>query len=118
MHGFGERAQKAEQRAAIMGGGKLVAPVQTVPAFLDGVQSKQPLPSSSYRLGVRSARLDLLYPAPITESLREALRNFDRRMPGFVCEDALLHGTPTTPQEQALESRWMNLIKLLLSQAT
>jgi uncharacterized FAD-dependent dehydrogenase len=76
----------------VAGGGGLVAPVQTIPDFLNGRLSVEPLPTSSYRLGVKSARLDLIYPAPITRALREALRAFDRRMPGFICDQGLLHG--------------------------
>lgn len=31
----------------------------------------------------------------MTEGLREALEAFERRMPGFVCDEALLHGVET-----------------------
>ena len=81
-----------ERRAAIAGGGELVAPVQTVPDFMSGVVSGGPLPSSSYRLGVREAPLHDLYPSDITEGLRQALQEFNRRMPGFIDSNALLHG--------------------------
>ncbi|GAQ81689.1 hypothetical protein KFL_000880030 [Klebsormidium nitens] len=84
-----------ERRAAAMGGGNFVAPVQRAADFLDGVLSADPLPSSSYRLGVRSARLDELYPDVVTASLRQALLAFDKMMPGFVSPDALLHGVET-----------------------
>jgi uncharacterized FAD-dependent dehydrogenase len=104
-----------ERRAAVMGGGDLVAPVQRVTDFLAGVISQEPLPSSSYRLGVKSAPLHELYPTFITDALREAIRKFDRSMPGFItpgikycimldawqsltmnlCAEALLHGVET-----------------------
>lgn len=84
-----------ERRAAQMGGGNFVAPVQRVTDFLEGRLSDS-LPSSSYRMGVKSAPLHELYPPPLTEALREALRtNFEASMPGFISEDALLHGVET-----------------------
>jgi uncharacterized FAD-dependent dehydrogenase len=88
-----EFQRRAERRAAVAGGGGLVVPVQTIPDFLQGrLSDAATLPTSSYRLGVKSARLDLLYPPPITHALKEALRAFDRRMPGFVTDQGLLHG--------------------------
>jgi hypothetical protein len=54
------------------------------------------LPSSSYRLGVRSAPLHDLYPAPLSAALAAALAGFDRRLPGFASSGAgLLHGVET-----------------------
>eukprot|EP00897_Mesotaenium_endlicherianum_P007845 jgi/Mesen1/7089/ME000369S06416 len=84
-----------EREAALMGGGRFVAPVQRVTDFLEGQLSLEPLPSSSYRLGVKSARLDELYPSHVTQALRQALVRFDRQLPGFVCDSGLLHGAET-----------------------
>lgn len=36
-----------------------------------------------------------IYPSYVTDGLREALEAFDARMPGFVCDEALLHGVET-----------------------
>jgi uncharacterized FAD-dependent dehydrogenase len=86
-----------ERRAAVVGGGNLVIPVQRVTDFLAGEPSPSTgLPSSSYRLGVRSARCDIeLYPPNITVALREAIMQFEKRMPGFITPEALLHGVET-----------------------
>eukprot|EP00850_Spirogloea_muscicola_P004314 SM000018S03679 [mRNA] locus=s18:773897:778535:- [translate_table: standard] len=84
-----------EREAALRGGGKFVVPVQSVPDFLAGRSSEQHLPISSYRLGVRSSRLDEIYPVTITQALKEALVRFDRQLPGFIHESALLHGVET-----------------------
>ncbi|CBJ28922.1 Hypothetical protein in ptb 5\'region (ORF1) [Ectocarpus siliculosus] len=93
----GVRWQSAmERRAAEMGGGNLVVPVQRVTDFMAGSSGRDAdLPSSSYRLGVRAGPLHELYPSYVTEGLREALEAFERRMPGFVCDEALLHGVET-----------------------
>ena len=81
-----------ERQAAIMGGGNLVAPVQTAPDFIAGrLTREEDLPPSSYRLGVKPARLDLLYPPRITEAVRESLLAFDAQIPGYAGPTALLH---------------------------
>jgi uncharacterized FAD-dependent dehydrogenase len=80
-----------ERRAAEMGGGDLVVPVQTAPDFIAGRLSDV-LPTSSYRLGVKSARLDLLYPPEVTAAVRESLIAFDAQLPGYAGPQALLHG--------------------------
>ncbi|KAG8372546.1 hypothetical protein BUALT_Bualt12G0077300 [Buddleja alternifolia] len=84
-----------EQRAAIMGGGNFVVPVQAVPDFLENRLSASSTPSSSYRLGVKSANLHELFPFHITEALQRAISMFDKELPGFVSDQALLHGVET-----------------------
>ena len=84
-----------EARASAMGGGELRCPVQRVTDFLDGVPSQEPLPESSYRLGVTAAPLHELYPPRITDALRRGIRQFVASMPGFDCDAALLHGVET-----------------------
>lgn len=41
------------------------------------------------------SRCSQLYPAHVTQGLRQALEGFEQRMPGFVCDEALLHGVET-----------------------
>lgn len=40
-------------------------------------------------------RVCQIYPTHVTEGLRQALESFEERMPGFVCDEALLHGVET-----------------------
>ncbi|KAL3678113.1 hypothetical protein R1sor_021069 [Riccia sorocarpa] len=84
-----------EQEAAIRGGGNFVVPVQTVTDFLDDRLSEAALPTSSYRLGVRAASLHDLLPSNLTNSLKNALLNFERQLPGFIDKRGLLHGVET-----------------------
>ncbi|CAI9098762.1 OLC1v1035461C1 [Oldenlandia corymbosa var. corymbosa] len=84
-----------ERRAALMGGGKFVVPVQTVTDFLEGTLSVRSLPSSSYRLGVKAANLHELFPPNITQALQHSLLTFEKELPGFVSNIALLHGVET-----------------------
>ncbi|CAH2077432.1 unnamed protein product [Thlaspi arvense] len=90
-----EFQREFERRAAIMGGGNFTVPVQRVTDFLQNKLSETPLPPSSYRLGVKSANLHELFPAHITDSLRQSISMFDKELPGFISEEALLHGVET-----------------------
>jgi len=84
-----------EQRASIMGGGNFTVPVQRLPDFLFG-ETSATIPSSSYRIGVKSSALHELYPSTITNSIQDAVTNhFEKQMPGYICNDALLHGVET-----------------------
>ena len=86
---------RLRREAARRGGGRFVAPVQRVSDFMESRTSSGELPSSSYRLGVRSAPLHDLYSAAIADALHAALLRFDRQMPGFISHDGLLHGVET-----------------------
>ncbi|KAF8035567.1 hypothetical protein BT93_C1563 [Corymbia citriodora subsp. variegata] len=84
-----------EKKAAIMGGGNFVVPVQTVTDFLENKLSGTSVPPSSYRLGVKAANLHNLFPIHITEALKRSIAAFDQELPGFISKDALLHGVET-----------------------
>jgi uncharacterized FAD-dependent dehydrogenase len=86
-----------ERQAAIYGGGNFTVPVQRVTDFLQNQLSIEPLPSSSYRLGIKSAPLHAIYPKLLTNSIKYALTEIFNKtyMPGYVCDDALLHGVET-----------------------
>ena len=94
-----------ERRASVMGGGDLSVPVQRLTDFLAGRTSKT-APSSSYRLGVKPAACHEIYPPPLVESLRVAVtEHFEKRMPGFICDDALLHAVETRTSSPVRVSR-------------
>ena len=87
-----------ERRAAELGGGDFVCPVQRLTDFVDGraPRAGSTTPASSYRLGVRAASCHDLLPRPLVEAIATAAaETFERSMPGFVCDDALLHGVET-----------------------
>lgn len=90
-----EFQREFEQRAANMGGGNFVVPVQTVKDFMNNKVSATILPSSSYRLGVQAANLHELFSVHITEALQHSISAFDQELPGFISNDALLHGVET-----------------------
>jgi len=84
--------QRRWERAAFeLGGGGYRAPVQRLASWLARRGGGEP-PRSSYRPGVTLADLDLLFPSAVRAALRAALRTFERRMRGFVTDEALLIG--------------------------
>ncbi|GKY99623.1 hypothetical protein MPSEU_000916400 [Mayamaea pseudoterrestris] len=84
-----------ERRAAVMGGGNLVVPVQRVTDFINEVASTS-TPASSYRLGTKPAACHDIYPTCLTTALRHALvHRFDGQMDGYICDDAVLHAVET-----------------------
>mmetsp|Transcript_34362 Transcript_34362/g.80995 ORF Transcript_34362/g.80995 Transcript_34362/m.80995 type:complete len:730 (-) Transcript_34362:676-2865(-) len=90
-----EFQREMERRASKLGGGNLTVPVQRMTDFCDGKISST-IPSSSYRLGVKSAPCHEIYPESITNALRDALTNhFQKQMPGYYHPDGLLHAVET-----------------------
>jgi len=86
--------RKWEQAAYHLGGGGYRAPAQRLSAYLAGKPGAPP-GRTSYRPGVTPADLSALFPQAVREALRAGLRGFERRMRGFVTEEALLLGVET-----------------------
>jgi uncharacterized FAD-dependent dehydrogenase len=85
-----------EQRAFELGGGTYEAPGQLVGDFLAGRPSTEfgsVLPS--YRPGVRLEDLSTSLPDYAIEAIREALPAFDKSIPGFAMNEALLTAVET-----------------------
>ena len=82
--------QRRVERAAFeAGGGTYAAPAIRATDFLSG-RPPRPLPRGTYTPACVPSRLGAVYPAPYLEALAEALRFFDRKMHGFVSEEAVL----------------------------
>jgi len=83
---FQRRVERAAFSAA---GGTYAAPAIRVTDFL---ASREPraLPRGTYTPSCVPSRLEAVYPAPYLTALAEALRFFDRKMRGFVSEEAVL----------------------------
>src|SRR5512138_2041005 len=86
--------RKWERAAYRLGGGGYRAPAQRLAAYL-AHRPGAPPEKTSYRPGVTPADLSALYPARVQEALRAGLRAFERRMHGFVTDEALLVGVET-----------------------
>ena len=91
----GVEFQRVIERAAFQAGGAgLKAPAVRASDFVRGKTSSS-LPATSYIPGLVPADLAAVLNAggaPIAERIRDALRHFERRLRGFVSEDAVLVG--------------------------
>ena len=65
-------------------------PAQCLKDFIDNRLS-QDFPRSSYHPGIVSVNLNEILPDFIAKRLRKAFIDFDRKMKGFVSNDAVLH---------------------------
>lgn len=81
--------RELETRAFTAGGGDYRAPAQNLLAFLG---EKGAGTVSTYRPGVREADIASLLPGYVTETLREGIRHFERKMRGFITGEATLVG--------------------------
>lgn len=81
--------RRVERAAFAAGGGTYAAPAIRVTDFLSG-RAPRPLPRGTYTPACVPARLDGIYPEAYLTALAEALRFFDRKMRGFVSEEAVL----------------------------
>ena len=78
-----------EKKAFAMGGSDYTFPAQSAAAFLrheNGLTRNR----SSVATGITPGRLDELLPAPVRAALSNALKNFDRKCPGFIREGMFL----------------------------
>jgi uncharacterized FAD-dependent dehydrogenase len=84
-----------EQAAFTAGGGGFVAPAQRLVDLLARRASTSGLRPSTYRPRVTAGDLTTVLPPFVVDPLRDALRAFDRTMPGFLCAEAQLVGVET-----------------------
>ena len=86
--------KRMEEAAWKAGGGELCAPAQRATDFVAG-RISQDLPKSSYEPGLRSADIANILDSTglnLSQRLREALQVFNKRMPGYLTESAVLVG--------------------------
>jgi uncharacterized FAD-dependent dehydrogenase len=84
--------QAIEQKAFTAGGGKFVAPAQRLVDFTESKLS-QSLPGCSYLPGIHSASLKEVLPAFIHTRLKEAFKEFGKKMKGYFTNDAVIVAT-------------------------
>jgi len=99
---------EVEQAMFAAGDGTLKAPAQRVPDFLRGVAGAHP-GRTSYVPGCFAAPLHELLPPFVTAALREALRAWERRFPGFASSEAKI---------LAVESRTSSPVRIPRDAAT
>lgn len=91
----GVKFQQAIETAAFAaGGGNYFTPAQRLKDFLKGRMSKGEL-RSSYKPGVTPGRIDKILPEFVVQSLQGALTEYDKRMRGFLSDEAIVAGVET-----------------------
>jgi uncharacterized FAD-dependent dehydrogenase len=83
--------QSIEQKAYQLAGGQQKVPAQRLLDFVNGVQSKD-FPRSSYVPGITSVNFNELLPPFVLKRLKKAFVLFDKKMKGFLTNDAVIHG--------------------------
>jgi uncharacterized FAD-dependent dehydrogenase len=84
--------QQVEQKAFIAGGGKFVAPAQRLVDFCENKISST-LPTCSYLPGIHSASLKEVLPPFVAKNLKDAFREFGKKMNGYFTNEAVIVAT-------------------------
>ena len=92
---FQEKLERLAWEQAVTGYGLPItgnqAPAQRMKDFVEGKASKD-LPNCSYLPGIVPSRLDEWLPAHIGKRLQQGFRDFDKKYPGFLTNDAVIVG--------------------------
>jgi hypothetical protein len=96
--------ERIEQVAFAEGGRNYQTPAQRLTDFLHGRASQGEL-RSSYRPGVRTARLDRILPDFVVAALRQSLSDYDRKMRGYISDQAIVAGVETKTSSPIVMSR-------------
>ncbi|WRS27788.1 hypothetical protein U6B65_01270 [Oscillospiraceae bacterium MB08-C2-2] len=102
--------QGLERTAFAAGGGTFAAPIQTVGRFLagrPGAELKDIAPT--YASGTAPADLQKVLGKTLADRLRQGLLRFNRRLPGFGRDDAVLTGVETRTSSPVRIPRGENL---------
>lgn len=83
--------KEIEQRACMMAGNTQAAPAQRLMDFIAGKISDS-LPETSYQPGLTSLDLASVFPAFISNGLKDGFRNFGTRMKGYLTNEAQVVG--------------------------
>ena len=89
--------RKLEREAFCLGGRDYRAPAQSVQSFLEKSTPdlSKPLTTPSFSCGVKEANLREAFPEQINQMLEQGMRRFNRRLPGFADQDAVITGIET-----------------------
>ena len=83
--------EEVERLAFEHGQTPTIAPAQRMRDFVEGRESKS-LPACSYLPGTVPSRMDQWLPAHIGKRLQQGFRDFDKKYPGFLTNDAVILG--------------------------
>ena len=88
--------EELEKKAFELGGENYNAPAQRVADFLNGLKTEKfGKIKPTYKPGVTCADLNGISPEFVSETMKEAILEFDKRLHGFAENDAILTGVET-----------------------
>ena len=88
--------KELEEKAFKLGGNNYFAPIQKVGDFLENRKTTElGNIKPTYKPGVTLSNLQEILPKYVTETLKEGLLDFDRKIKGFASEDAIMTGVET-----------------------
>lgn len=79
-----------EQKAWELAGKNQKVPAQCLLDFIQDKKSTE-FPRSSYQPGIKSIKMDDLLPPFVCDRLRKGFIEFDKKIPGFITNDAVIH---------------------------
>jgi uncharacterized FAD-dependent dehydrogenase len=82
---------KLERESFVAGGSNYHSPAQRLSDFLNGKDTKSKL-TSTYRPGIANARLDKILPSFIGDALRLGIKDYDKKMRGYICNEGTIVG--------------------------
>ena len=88
---YQEALERLAFQQSAVSGQPSVAPAQRMKDFVEGKESKD-LPDCSYLPGIVPSRLDEWLPAHIGKRLQQGFRDFDKKYPGFLTNEAVILG--------------------------
>jgi uncharacterized FAD-dependent dehydrogenase len=113
---FQESIEKKAYELSKMKASGRELPCMTMGEFLKGSLSDKELPVSSTPSGLFKQDLKDLFPTFILEHLKQALKDFNHKMPGFIHEDALLIAPETRTSAPVTVLRDKNTLESLSHQ--
>lgn len=96
--------KKIERKAWELAGKNQKVPAQCLADFIHGKKSTN-FPRSSYQPGITSIEMDDVFPEFITRRLRKAFIDFNKKVPGFISNDAVLHAPESRTSSPVLIPR-------------
>ena len=82
--------KEIERRAWSLAGKNQKVPAQCLLDFIQNEKSAH-FPRSSYQPGIESVKMDDLFPEFICNRLRKGFIEFNKKIPGFISNDAVIH---------------------------
>ncbi len=96
--------KEIEHKCWMAAGQTQKVPAQGLSDFVNGRKSTS-FPRSSYQPGIVSVQLKDIFPSFVYERLRQAFLDFDKKMPGFITNDAVVHAPESRTSSPVLIPR-------------